>query len=139
MDDLIIANLMDGVYIEAAASDGVQGAKPNVLSNNMISGNGQVGVYIALEANGNQVRKNTIRNSKQYGIFLYNSAGNLGAIPRTGPDMNMISGSGIANFREYTGPLTTTTTTTTGAKTPKTRTKSRRGSTVELPDSISRR
>ncbi len=112
--DVIDANLQDGVYIEAAASNAVQGASPNQVANNQVDGSGQVGVYIALGANGNQVRRNTIRGSKQYGIFLYNAAGNLGAVPRTGPDANAISGSGIADFREFTGPLTTTT----GSSTP---------------------
>ena len=123
--NVIDANLQHGVYIEAAASNGVQGATPNLIARNEISGNSQVGVYIALQANGNQVRRNTIRKNKQYGIFLYNAAGNLGAVPRTGPDMNQISGSGIADFREFTGPLTKTTAGSSTPKGPKVKKKSR--------------
>jgi parallel beta-helix repeat protein len=105
-------NIFAGVYIEGASNNtiGTLAAKPGSKSGlgvpNNISRNGSVGVYLFGGATGNAFRRNTIQGNGLYGVLLYNSAGNVPGIPRTGPDANQIGGSGIASFREFTGPVT---------------------------------
>jgi parallel beta-helix repeat protein len=95
----------------------IDGAKGNTIASNEINANGLrgsrgalptgVGVYVFDNASGNRVVRNRMRNNTAYGILVYNSASNLAAIPRTGPDLNSIDGREIAEFREFTGPVTT--------------------------------
>ena len=95
----------DGVYIEGASNNMIVGNTIN--SSGLVDQNKQrsgVGVYLFDNASGNQVARNTIKGSSAYGILVYNSAGNLASIPLTGKSANTITGSGIASFREYTGP-----------------------------------
>ena len=108
----------DGVYID--------GARGNTFVRNQIRRNGVggpkpsgVGVYLFDGASGNIVANNVIQANTAYGILVFNSASNLGTIPRNGPTANMLGGDGIADFREFTGPTTQTTTVTAGTKIPK--------------------
>jgi parallel beta-helix repeat protein len=101
----------DGVFISAAGDNTVVGN--TIDSSGQVKPKGQsngVGVYLFDGASGNRVASNTIRGSSAYGILVYNSAGNLGQIPRVGKGSNTIGGSGIADFREFTGPAASTTT-----------------------------
>jgi parallel beta-helix repeat protein len=113
----------DGVYIESAVNNTITG---NTIQANGLRGTNPsgVGVYVFDNASGNKVTSNIIQGNTGYGILVYNSASNLSSIPLNGKTANTIGGSGIASFREYTGPVTTTTTTsasvvTTGTSTPK--------------------
>src|SRR5262249_45101170 len=66
-----------------------------------------VGVYIvghAGSATGNQILGNTIKKNSRYGVILYNAPANT--VPQSGKGANTIRGSGIANFREFSGAAT---------------------------------
>jgi hypothetical protein len=113
----------DGIYIESAADNTIQS---NLIDQNGIPTNtktGQtangVGLYIFDNARGDQVGKNTLQGNTGYGILVYNSASDLGGVHLNGPSQNTIKSSGIASFREYTGPVTTKATTPKGPKTKK--------------------
>ncbi len=77
---MISANLIAGVYILGGQSVG-----------NVVEGN-----LIGYAANGR-----TRAGNRQYGVLLYNAPANT--VVRSGPNANRITGSGIANFREFTG------------------------------------
>jgi parallel beta-helix repeat protein len=110
-----------GVYIESAQNNiigsqsrsGKKGPREIPGDMNFINDNRLVGVYLFSGALGNQVRSNEINGAFQtggiapgdYGILLYNSAGNVVAVDRAGPFMNKVRNNSIAQFREYTGPL----------------------------------
>jgi hypothetical protein len=98
----------DGVFISGASNNTIVGN--TIDSSGLVKPKGQsngVGVYLFNRASGNRVASNSIHGSSAYGILVYNSAGNLAQIPRSGKGSNTIGGSGIANFREFTGPVTT--------------------------------
>ena len=77
---MISANRIAGVYILGGQSVG-----------NLVEGN-----LIGYAANGT-----TRAGNGQYGVLLYNAPANT--VVRSGPNANRITGSGIANFREFTG------------------------------------
>jgi hypothetical protein len=117
--NLVSGNRIDANYSPtlAAATEGVgvfvsQSTGNAIQDNPSISNNGLVGVYLfgvvpGPGAPANMVQRNTITNNIQYGVFLFNSAGNFFSVIQTGPSANRISGSRIANFREFTGPVPT--------------------------------
>ncbi len=101
----------DGVYIQSATGNTIQGnairqngLPPDLKGGKLADG---VGVYVFDNASGNVVAQNNIQGNTAYGILVFNSASNLGTIYRTGSNKNAIVGSGIADFREFTGPVTT--------------------------------
>ena len=67
------------------------------------------GVYIFNHSTGNVVVGNHIVKNQAYGIILYNSAGNS---TTAGLKKNKVSGNPLANFREFTGPVSNTTSST---------------------------
>ncbi len=100
-----------GVFISGASDNTISGN--TIDSSGLVKPKGQsngVGIYLFDRASGNRVASNTIRGSTAYGILVYNSAGNLAQIPRSGNGSNTIGGSGIADFREFTGAVTTAAT-----------------------------
>jgi titin len=93
-----------GVYIQDSSSNliGGRGAQGNTISGN------NVGVYIfghSGSASGNNIEHNQIKNNSRYGVILFNAPANNA--PQSGPVANTISGSGIANYREFSGPVAT--------------------------------
>jgi hypothetical protein len=104
-----------GVYIENASSNTIGGTGAG--QGNTISGN-NVGVYIVGtggSSTNNQILGNLIGASASggpnpgnvlYGVIFVNAPFN--SAPESGPGANRIIGSGIANFREYSGPVPTT-------------------------------
>jgi parallel beta-helix repeat protein len=112
----------NGVFIE--------GASTNRILDNVISANRSVGVYIlGPGAADNEIRGNRIGTARdnarapllgniRYGVLLFNAPQNgpgpQANTPRRGVGSlilrtNRIRGSRIANFREFTGPVTTVT------------------------------
>jgi titin len=98
-----------GVYIENAPGNVIGGASASAV--NVISANSSVGVYIlGGQSVGNVVEGNLIGSNtaggragnRQYGVLLYNAPTNT--VVRSGPRTNRITGSGIANYREFLGP-----------------------------------
>ena len=77
-----------GVYI--VGTDGSS-------TNNQVLGN-----FIGLSVNGRSRPGNVL-----YGVILVNAPNNN--VPQSGPSANKIVGSGIANFREFSGAVATTT------------------------------
>jgi hypothetical protein len=110
-----------GVYIENASSNTIGGTA--VGQGNTISGN-NVGVYIVGtrgSAANNQILGNAIGLSTTgasrpgnalYGVLLVNAPDNNA--PQSGPGANRLVASGIANFREYSGPIPTSNSKTGG-------------------------
>lgn len=100
----------NGIYVENAPGNTIGGAAPALR--NVISANTVVGVYLlGPQSIHNLVEFNRIGTkavgggtlgNKQYGVLLYNAPTNT--IVRSGVGTNVIVGSGIANFREFTGP-----------------------------------
>ncbi|CAN5891901.1 hypothetical protein BH23PLA1_BH23PLA1_20250 [soil metagenome] len=92
-----------GVFVDRAVD--------NFILNNQINsprGSGgqpgrpvPIGVLLNNGATRNLVEGNTIRGG-DYGIFLFNSSGNLDLASRS---RNTFSGNAIAQFREFTGPV----------------------------------
>lgn len=105
-----------GVYLEGAKGN-VVGSIPksngkkkveNPADGNAIRDNILVDIYLFQGASGNIIRGNTVKGTPgvgAYGIFLFNSAGNLNTVARQGKHANKIAGHTIANFREFTGPV----------------------------------
>ena len=103
-----------GVYIQDSSANTIGGSGAG--EGNTITGN-NVGVYIfgkSGSATNNQVIGNAIglpynggagRGNVFYGVMLFNAPSNNA--PQTGPGANQITGSGIANFREFSGPDST--------------------------------
>src|SRR5262249_21487958 len=104
-----------GVFIESASSNtigGVGADEENTISDN------NVGVYIVGtggSSTNNEVAGNHIGVSASggsgpgnllYGVIFVNAPDN--SAPQSGPYANRFADSGIANFREYSGPVTTT-------------------------------
>jgi hypothetical protein len=110
-----------GVFIENASSNTIGGTGAG--QGNTISGN-NVGVYIVGSggsSTNNQILGNQIGVAANggpdpgnvlYGVIFVNAPDN--SAPESGPGANRIVGSGIANFREYSGPIQTSTSPTTG-------------------------
>jgi hypothetical protein len=104
-----------GVYIQDSSSNTIGGIGDG--EGNTISGN-NVGVYIvgtSGSSTNNQVLRNSIGSPLSggsghgnlfYGVMLDNAPANN--VPRSGPGANTIVASGIASFREYSGPVGTT-------------------------------
>jgi titin len=98
-----------GVFIELAPSNTIGG--PTSAAGNLISGNLVAGVYIFDQASGNLVQFNRIGitsggkalGNLQYGVLLFNAANNI--IDMSKATGNIIANSGIGNFREFTGPV----------------------------------
>ena len=97
-----------GVYIENAPGNVIGGASSAAA--NVISANSSVGVYIlGGQSVGNVVEGNLIGSNiagrragnRQYGVLLYNAPANT--VVRSGRNTNRITGSGIANYREFIG------------------------------------
>ncbi len=97
-----------GIYLENAPANQI--GAPSQSSGNVVSANTSVGVYVlGGQSVGNVIQGNTIgltaaggrAGNAQYGVLLYNAPSNT--VVRSGPSSNRISGSGIANFREFTG------------------------------------
>jgi parallel beta-helix repeat protein len=96
----------------------IQDASSNTITGNVISGQNVAGVYIY--GSKSVTRRNFIRanriglaakgsrgpGNRQYGVLLLNAADNM--VVRRGATRNRFFGSGIADFREYTGPVQTT-------------------------------
>ena len=98
----------NGVYIENAPGNVIGGV--SAAAANWISANRIVGVYIlGGQSVGNVVEGNIIGSNiaggragnGQYGVLLYNAPANT--VVRSGPQTNRITGSGIANYREFLG------------------------------------
>ena len=110
-----------GVYIQDSSSNTIGGTVNG--AGNTISGN-NVGVYIfgtGSSSTNNQVLRNSIGLSVNggsrpgnalYGVMLYNAPSNN--VPQSGPSANRIVGSGIANYREFSGAVATTTQSSSG-------------------------
>ncbi len=91
------------------ASGNVIGGVPAAAAN-LISANSLVGVYIlGSQSAGNTVEGNIIGSTarggragnREYGVLLYNAPSNT--VIRSGQNRNQITGSGIANYREFLG------------------------------------
>jgi hypothetical protein len=99
----------NGIYIENAPGNLIGGG--SAAAANVISANSIAGVYIlGGQSVGNVVEGNLIgykvngsgrAGNGQYGVLLYNAPANT--VLRSGPSANRITGSGIANFREFSG------------------------------------
>jgi hypothetical protein len=98
----------NGIYIENAPGNVIGGVSAGAA--NLISANTLVGVYIlGGQSVGNVVEGNVIGSNsagsragnREYGVLLYNAPTNT--VIRSGRNANQITGSGIANFREFTG------------------------------------
>ena len=96
-----------GVYIESAASNNVQGTTPTLVAKNQINGNGQVGrLHLRSSANGQPGPPATpSRATRRTASSSTTRPRNLPRSPGPAPTANRIGGSGIADFREFTGPL----------------------------------
>ena len=104
-----LPNQQNGIFIENAP--GNVNRRHVHAASNVISANKIVGVYIlGGQSVGNVVEGNLIGfaangstrvGNGQYGVLLYNAPANT--VVRSGPNANRITGSGIANFREFTG------------------------------------
>ena len=112
-----------GIFVESSPSNTIGG--PTKAAGNLISGNAVTGVYLFSGAAGNLIQDNQIGftatggklGNLQYGILFFNAANNINDTSAT--TGNKIGNSGIGNFREFTGPVTTTSTTTTTTTTKK--------------------
>ena len=105
-----------GVYIQDASSNTIGGTGDG--EGNTISGN-SVGVYIfgkSGSSSGNQMLGNSFGSSLGsgpapgnafYGVLLSNAPANNA--PGSGAGANRFQRSGIADFREYSGPVGTST------------------------------
>jgi hypothetical protein len=102
----------NGVYLENAPGNVIGGTSAAAV--NLISANSLVGVYIlGGQSVGNVVEGNVIGSNAaggragngEYGVLLYNAPANT--VVRSGPQTNRITGSGIANYREFLGPAVT--------------------------------
>ena len=116
-----------GIYVESAQNN-IIGSRPtpapagrrgrpgtikNATDGNTVRDNTQVGIYLFSGAGGNVIRGNVITGVKHpggpwngdYGILLFNSAGNLPGVSRQGRSRNKITNHRIANFREFTGAV----------------------------------
>jgi len=110
-----------GVFIQNSSSNTIGGAG----AGNTIYGN-NVGVYIVGtggSSTNNQVLGNFIGLSAKggsppgnvlYGVILVNAPNNN--VPQSGPSANKIVGSGIANFREFSGSVDPPTESSSGSK-----------------------
>jgi hypothetical protein len=117
-----------GIYIQDSSDNTVGGAVAsarNLISDNNVgvyifgtndsSANNQIiGNWIGLAADGSS---SPATHNQFYGVMLFNAPHNN--VPpdngaTSGPTVNKISGSGIANFREFSGPITTTTKSSSG-------------------------
>jgi hypothetical protein len=104
-----------GVYIQDSSKNTIGGTAAR--AGNTISGN-NVGVYIfgtGGSSTNNQVIGNLIglsvsggsgRGNLLYGVIFVNAPDN--SAPQSGRSANRITSSGIANFREYSGPVAKT-------------------------------
>ena len=113
--------LPTGVFIGNSSLNtiGGAGAGNTIYGNNVgvyivgtggLSTNNQVlGNFIGLSANGGSPPGNVL-----YGVMLVNAPNNNA--PQSGPSANKIVGSGIANYREYSGPIDPTTQSSSGSK-----------------------
>ncbi|HKM56755.1 MAG TPA: right-handed parallel beta-helix repeat-containing protein, partial [Isosphaeraceae bacterium] len=109
-----------GVFIQNSSSNtiGGAGAGNTIYGNNVgvyivgtggASTNNQVlGNFIGLSANGASRPGNVL-----YGVILVNAPNNN--VPQSGRSANKIVDSGIANFREYSGPIAPTTQSSSGS------------------------
>ena len=109
-----------GVFIQNSSSNtiGGAGAGNTIYGNNVgvyivgtggASTNNQVlGNFIGLSANGASRPGNVL-----YGVILVNAPNNN--VPQSGPSANTIVDSGIANYREYSGPIEPTTQSSSGS------------------------
>ena len=108
----------NGIYLEDAPSNiigGPSASDGNIISGNtIISGNKSkrlysTGLYIfGAKATANVIKRNQIGFSKgrvhqSYGVLLYNAP--LNPVPLKGAGANKITGSTIANVREFTGAV----------------------------------
>ena len=143
-----------GVYIESGTGN-VVGTPLNdgkhsdaAADGNTITDNTVAGVYVfnfgnlTTPSQLNSIAGNTIVGSDhltnpkgiyyigQYGVFLFDSSGNIPGVPQVGSFANKISQAKIANFREYTGPGATAVLTVPGSTT--TTTKVKKKSVVSL-------
>ena len=97
---------------------GIQNASKNTIGGgNLIAGNDQAGVYILGQSNsaqGNVVVGNLIGTkvpggptvgNRLYGVLKFNAANNN--VVQSGKGANHFTANGIANVREYTGPVNT--------------------------------
>jgi uncharacterized repeat protein (TIGR01451 family) len=103
----------DGVYLEDASGNSIGG--PGAGAGNVISGNQQAGVFILSRSSvsqGNLVQANDIGagpggsagpGNMGYGVVLYNATNNQVVVAGQAP--NVFGPSGIANIRNYVGPL----------------------------------
>ncbi len=98
-----------GIYVQNAPANRIGGASG--ANTNLVSANTLVGVYIlGSQSVGNVVEGNVIGSTTtggragngEYGVLLYNAPNNT--VIRSGRNTNQITGSGIANYREFIGP-----------------------------------
>ena len=102
-----------GVGIEDSSSNTIGGA--STAAANVLTGNEQAGVYILGRASvpqNNLIEGNDIGSlpgvrkgpgNRLYGVLRYNAPANT--VVQSGPATNVFAGNGIANNREFTGPL----------------------------------
>ena len=107
-----------GIFIDAASNNTIGGTTPgagNVIAGNVVvNQEGSTGIYLFDGAANNTIEGNYIgtdasgRSSRDlaqgdYGVLLFNASNN--PIARS-LGTNRVVGSGIANLREFTGPVT---------------------------------
>jgi len=109
-----------GVFIQNSSKNkiGDAGAGNTIYGNNVgvyivgtggsSTGNQVLGNFIGLSANGASRPGNVL-----YGVILVNAPNNN--VPQSGRSANKIVDSGIANFREYSGPIAPTTQSSSGS------------------------
>jgi titin len=100
-----------GIFASAASSNTIDG---NIIAGNLVvRGEGSTGIYLFNGASNTTITANSIGTSARgkssralamgdYGVLLYNAPNNAIAKSR---GTNRIVGSGIANIREFTGPV----------------------------------
>ena len=107
-----------GIFLDAASNNTIGGTTPgagNVIAGNVVvNQEGSTGIYLFDGAANNTIEGNLIgtdasgRSSRDlaqgdYGVLLFNASNN--PIARS-LGTNRVVGSGIANLREFTGPVT---------------------------------
>ncbi len=115
IDNTVQANTLtddaNGVFVSNASLNligGMGAGTGNVITNNSPSvvprNPNQVGVYI-FGGGTNTIARNTITGMGGYGILLFNTPPNADVVFQTGPNRNIVTRSGSADFRVFNGPV----------------------------------
>jgi hypothetical protein len=100
----IKANTARGISIESGSSNNVIGG-PNPSSRNVISGNGEAGIVISANANGNQIQGNFIGTNASgtaalsngsFGLRVFSSSNTIGGAGASAGNLISGNGNGIA-------------------------------------------